>query len=139
MAKKAEPPKPNIDTVTEYTVRHKTFEEGMKIQFDGIKHLTTLNTGAILIVLTIFEKMFTVRETLIPLLIALCLFILSILISTFVMVLIAAVIRESIDGEFIKSRYPAIRILTSLSYMIFISGLVMLSIGVVMNLRTPKS
>lgn len=44
---------------TEYTVSHKAEEEGLKLHFDAVKHITTLCTGSILILVTFLEKLFT--------------------------------------------------------------------------------
>ena len=43
---------------TEYTVEQKSHEEGLKLHYDFYKHLTTLCTGSILILVTFLEKVF---------------------------------------------------------------------------------
>ncbi|CAN5170235.1 hypothetical protein BH23BAC1_BH23BAC1_23080 [soil metagenome] len=41
-----------------YTVKEKTLEEGNKLFYDVFKHLTTLSTGSILILVAFLENLF---------------------------------------------------------------------------------
>lgn len=43
---------------TEYTIAEKASEEGSKLYYDFFKHITTLSTGSILILVTFLERIF---------------------------------------------------------------------------------
>ena len=44
---------------SEITIEERAREDGWKLLFDYFKHLTTLSTGSILILVTLLEKLFT--------------------------------------------------------------------------------
>lgn len=45
-------------TVQELTPEQKSRQEGQKLLYDSVKHLTTLSTGSILILIALLEKVF---------------------------------------------------------------------------------
>jgi len=46
------------DNSTEYTKQEKASEESFKLGYDFFKHITTLSTGTLLILITFLEKLF---------------------------------------------------------------------------------
>ena len=46
------------DKSTSYSVQQTAHEESWKLQYDIYKHLTTLSTGSILLLITFLEKLF---------------------------------------------------------------------------------
>jgi hypothetical protein len=50
--------KTNSSPPSDYTAEQKAHEEGWKLKYDIYKHLTTLNTGSILLLVTFLEKLF---------------------------------------------------------------------------------
>jgi hypothetical protein len=47
-----------MKTLTEYTKQEKANEESLKLGYDLFKHVTTLSTGTLLILITFLEKLF---------------------------------------------------------------------------------
>jgi hypothetical protein len=43
----------------ELTLKEKSKQEGQKLLYDSVKHLTTLSTGSILLLIALLEKVFT--------------------------------------------------------------------------------
>lgn len=82
----------------EYTVIHKANEEGLKLQYNAAKHVTTLATGSLFITLVLFERVRLNSLALILLVLALVFFIGSIFCSFYSMLLSSATIRD-IDYE----------------------------------------
>jgi hypothetical protein len=64
-------------------------QEGNKLHFDAFKHLTTLSTGAILILIALLEKLFVNPQWKILIGVSLVAFILSILSSVLMMFVFA--------------------------------------------------
>jgi len=120
---------------TEYTVAHKAFEEGVKLNFEASKHLTTLNTGAILIILTLFERMFNDKSSAQEMIAALILFLVSIVVSVLTMIALGSAVR---DVEFQKKygRNYAALIMNIIAVMCFVSGIVCLAFSVISNVPT---
>jgi hypothetical protein len=46
-------------TLKEYTPHLKAFEEGLKSFYDLFKHITTISTGSVVLIITFLEKLFT--------------------------------------------------------------------------------
>jgi hypothetical protein len=46
-------------TLKDYTPHLKAFEEGLKSFYDLFKHITTISTGSIVLIITFLEKLFT--------------------------------------------------------------------------------
>ncbi len=88
------PDKASSSQPTSYTVNQKANEESWKLKYDIYKHLTTLSTGSILLLVTFLEKIF-VRLVWKGLVIAaFCLLFIAILASFIVMNILASVIRD---------------------------------------------
>jgi hypothetical protein len=114
-----------------YTVRQTANEEGWKLQYDIYKHLTTLSTGSIILVVTFLEKLFK-NPVWKGLVIAslVCLF-LSIFGSFTVMNILASQIREMEADERYEKRHVTI-IVTAL--VLFLLGIICLIIFASKNL-----
>jgi F0F1-type ATP synthase membrane subunit c/vacuolar-type H+-ATPase subunit K len=114
-----------------YTIQQTAHEESWKLQYDIYKHLTTLSTGSILLLITFLEKLFT-RPTwkwLVP--VALCCLLASILVSFVVMNLMASQVREmEVDQRFVKRNLIVIIIALST----FLLGIFSLIVFAVKNL-----
>ena len=94
-------------------------EEGNKLHFDSFKHLTTLSTGAILILVALLEKLFTNPQWKILVGFSLVSFILSILSSVLMMFVLAeAVAAASPHGGQRESR------LSSFAVSSFLAGII---------------
>jgi hypothetical protein len=80
---------PTIDSI-----RQKANEESWKLRYDTYKHLTTLSTGSILLLVTFLEKLFTQPQWKVLVIASFCLFVVTILASLFVMNALVGYIRE---------------------------------------------
>jgi hypothetical protein len=78
----------------EYSVQEKANEEGNKLFYDTFKHLTTLSTGSILILVALLEKLFTNPRWKFLVIIALVSFIVSIITSILSMFFVAGAITD---------------------------------------------
>jgi hypothetical protein len=76
-----------------YTVSQKAIEEGLRLNYDTFKHLTTLSTGSILILVTFLEKLFLNPHWKILVAMAFVCFIVTNLSSVRLMVLSATIIK----------------------------------------------
>lgn len=68
-------------STTEYTPEEKAIEEGNKLFYDLLKHLTTLNTAAILFLIAMLEKLIKAPQWRVLVIASFVLFVLSIAIS----------------------------------------------------------
>jgi len=121
------------DKQTSYTVQQTAHQESWKLQYDIYKHLTTLSTGSILLLITFLEKLFDkpLWTWLVPL--ALCCLFASILASFIVMNLMASQVREmEVDQRFVRRNLTAI----ILALSTFSLGIVSLIIFAVKNLSS---
>jgi hypothetical protein len=84
---------------TEYVARCKAFEESLKLRYDGFKHLTTLSTGAILINVALLEKLFTTPKWKILVGAAFLSFLISVVLSFFLMNSSASYIRDMLNYD----------------------------------------
>jgi|SRR5215213_3792250 len=78
----------------EYTVEQKSREEGLKLYYDFYKHLTTLCTGSILILVTFLEKIFANPKWKALVIAAFGFFVLSIIACVLEMVSIASDVQK---------------------------------------------
>lgn len=121
---------------TEYTVSHKAEEEGWKLHYDAVKHITTLCTGSILILVTFLEKLFTNPswKWLVSVTFGLLLF--SIIGSLYAMMHIASAVRDvtHVAAYSREGGERAILIFTILSYVGFICGIISLIVFAIRNL-----
>ena len=86
---------PKIDTgLKEYTAEQKAREEGSKLYYDVMKHLTTLSTGSILLLVTFLEKLFVNPKWRLLIAVTLVFFILSIITGFMSMIHSAYFIRK---------------------------------------------
>lgn len=79
--------------VKEYSTKERQFEEGLKLHYDIYKHLTTLSTGSILIIVALLEKVFVHPKWKAFVVSAFCLFLLTILGSLVTMIICAHGVR----------------------------------------------
>lgn len=121
---------------TSYTISQKANEESWKLRYDTYKHLTTLSTGSILLLVTFLEKLFTKpiwKELVIA---SFCLFLITILASLFVMNVAASFVREmKIEKQDEKTGH----IVVGLALTSFLLGIITLIIFAVKNLYMYKS
>ncbi len=121
------------DKSTSYSIQQTAHEESWKLQYDIYKHLTTLSTGSILLLITFLEKLFAKPTWKWLVLIALCCLFASILISFIVMNLMASQVREmEVDQRFVKRNLTVI----ILALSTFSLGIFSLIIFAVKNLAT---
>ncbi len=115
------------------TVRQTAHVEGWKLQYDIYKHLTTLSTGSILLLITFLEKLFVKPEWKPLVIVALSFLFVSILVSFFVMNLMASQVRDvEVDERFVNRNLAAIFIALGT----FSIGIVSLIVFAVKNLST---
>lgn len=69
-------------------------EEGWKLHFEVLKHVTTLCTGSVLILIAFIEKIFTAPRWKFLVVVSLISFLLSIIFSVLTMVYIASSVRD---------------------------------------------
>ena len=121
---------------TEYTVSQKAEEEGLKLHFDAVKHITTLCTGSILILVTFLEKLFVRPVWKLLVSIAFGLLVLSIVGSIYAMLYIASAVRDITSvGSFDRKRgMNVILIFLVLGYVGFVAGIVCLILFAIRNL-----
>lgn len=119
------------DEKSTYSVRQTANQEGWKLQYDIYKHLTTLSTGSIILVVTFLEKLFKnpVGKGLV--ITALCSLFLCIFGSFFVMNILASQIREMEADERYEKRHGLI---IGSALILFLLGIVSLILFAVINL-----
>jgi hypothetical protein len=123
--------KSDITQPTEYTAQQKAGEEGSKLYFEMYKHLTTLSTGSILLLVTFLEKIFANPKWKILIVAALSFFLLSILASLMLMALHANFVSNlEVDdaGKKIESKS------VNLCLGCFLGGVICLVIFAIRNL-----
>lgn len=94
-----ESPKTLIEQPTDYTISQKAHEESWKLRHDTYKHLTTLNTGSILLLVTFLEKIFTRPIGKLLVIMTFGSFLVSILASFMVMNIITSLVRDMEASE----------------------------------------
>lgn len=119
------------DKQTSYTVQQTAHQESWKLQYDIYKHLTTLSTGSILLLITFLDKLFAQPVWKGLVVVALCSLFASILLSFVVMNLMASQVREmEVDQRFVKRNLAVIIIALSM----FSLGIVSLIFFAIKNL-----
>jgi hypothetical protein len=117
----------------ELTAEQKAQQESFKLLFDVYKHITTLSSGTILILVTFLEKLFKNPKAvqLIPLSIS-C-YLLSIIFSLLIMAHLAAA--QQVFRQFKRSDKVARLILYWLAPLTFVLGTISLAVMTVFNLH----
>jgi Mg2+ and Co2+ transporter CorA len=116
---------------TEYTVREKAREESGKLFYDMYKHLTTLSTGSILILVAFLEKVFANPRWKILVALSFVFFLLTIIFSFFQMGLNANYIGRMGFDEATRKR--SIRY-AKICLVGFLSGILCLILFAIRNL-----
>jgi len=125
-----------VSQPTSYSISQKANEESWKLRYDTYKHLTTLSTGSILLLVTFLEKLFA-RPIWKELVIAsFCLFLVTILASFVVMNATAGFIRE-MDIEKRDEQRGSLFVAVALTS--FLLGIITLIIFAVKNLYIYKN
>jgi hypothetical protein len=117
-----------VNQPTSYSINQKANEESWKLRYDTYKHLTTLSTGSILLLVTFLEKLF-VRPTWKGLVIvAFCLFVITVLASLVVMNITVGFIRE-IEIEKRDEKQGGVFVAIALiSFLLGISSLIVFAV-----------
>lgn len=119
------------DKSTSYSIQQTAHEESWKLQYDIYKHLTTLSTASILLLVTFLEKLFAKPAWKGLVLVALISLLASIILSFIVMNLMASQVREmEVDQRFVSRNLAVIIIALGT----FLLGIVSLIIFAVKNL-----
>lgn len=120
--------KPNGTSLSDYTVEQRAREEGWKLKYDFYKHLTTLGTGSILLLVTFLEKIFArpVWKGLVAT--AFCLLLTSTLTSLVEMNVISSVIQYMEIDEKDEKRSVIIVVVTLASFVLGIISLVIFTV-----------
>jgi len=109
--------KPSI----EYTKQEKANEESLKLSYDLFKHITTLNTGTLLILITFLEKLFQNPSWKFLVSVSFVSFIISIIFSIVIMFFLAQGIADF--GELEKIETKIARWSFIISIVFFIIGI----------------
>lgn len=118
--------------VTSWTRDPKNVLEGKKLIFETFKHLTTLSTAAILILVTFLEKFFTNSHWKSLIVVAFSAFILSAFTSVITMLSVAIVLRsENTARADITARIGCMSLL--LTFGSFFTGIISLVLFVIKN------
>ncbi len=116
------------DRSTSYSVQQTAHEESWKLQYDIYKHLTTLSTASILLLITFLEKLFAKPAWKGLVLVALIALLASILVSFIVMNLMASQVREmEVDQRFV-SRNLAVIIIALGTFLLGIFSLIIFAV-----------
>jgi len=103
--------------------------------FDLFKHLTTLNSGSILLIVTLLEKLFKQPEWRVLVAASLILFLFSLATSVFSMFFYASLHTQD---EIPKGAHRAMAIFTAVFALLsFVAGLVVLTIFSLKNISSP--
>lgn len=114
------------------TDEKKALEEGWKLHYDTCKHLTTLSTGSILIMVTFMEKLFSNPTWKGLVGISFGLFVLSIVTSAMAMIGIGSAMRVRFSIDTFDKIYNYATVL--ISVICFIVGIVILIVFAMINL-----
>lgn len=119
------------------TIKQAASQEGNKLIYDAYKHLTTLNTGSIVLIATFSERIFK-EATWKPLVgVALVMFVLSMITAFLSMGIVAQKIHDAGSAEGDEFVWEAFLGLTALPALIcFLLGLVAFAIFSLRNLMT---
>ncbi len=106
--------------------------EGIKQLYDSLKHMTTLSTGSLLLVVTFLEKLFTNPEWKFTVTASLLLLVVTIFLSVSGMFFASLGVRDIEDGD--KTKWPD-RAMDCMGYgyFSFFSGLLVLSVFFIKN------
>lgn len=122
------------DRSSSYSIQQTAHEESWKLQYDIYKHLTTLSTGSILLLITFLEKLFAKPTWKWLVFVALCSLFVSILLSFIVMNLMASQVREmEVDQRFVKRNLTVI-ILALSSFSLGIFSLIIFAVKNLINM-----
>lgn len=110
----------------------KSYQEGEKLYFDSMKHLTTLNTGSILLLVTFLEKLFNNPRWKALIVVSLCSFTLSILFSVSSMLQSANHVKNS--GKFRPLEVNVKKVIYYVALITFLSGIISLVVFAWSNL-----
>jgi hypothetical protein len=117
---------------TDYTVNRRQFEESLKLYYDVYKHLTTLSTGAIVILVALLEKVFVNPKWRALVVAAFCFFLLTILGSLQTMMVCAHDVRY---GSSARNELLVFRLWTALLCLLcFVLGVLSLVVFATKNL-----
>lgn len=112
-------------------------EESVKLRHNTFKHLTTLNTAFILLLVTFLEKLFSNQNLKFLVAIPLLLFILSTVISFVFMIVLSVYMRQtsfltkSEEKTWMEGRSVMFSVL---SFILFISGIICIALFALINL-----
>ncbi len=120
-----------VNQPTGYSIAQKANEESWKLRYDTYKHLTTLSTGSILLLVTFLEKLFTRPIWKELVIVSFCMFLVTILASLVLMNMSAGFIRE-MEIEKRDEKLGSICVVVTLTSFLF--GIVTLIIFAVKNL-----
>lgn len=123
------PDKASSSQITSYTVNQTANQESWKLQYDIYKHLTTLNTGSILLLVTFLEKIFVRPAWKVLVIAAFCLLFISIIASFIVMNILASVIREMKLDKGEKRFYTKIISIALIAFLLGILCLIIFAVG----------
>jgi len=107
------------------------FRESLKLRFELFKHLTTLSTGSLLLMLVLLEKLFKTPEWKGLIVVAFISFLYSIICSLISMNLIARQLKFGESSDAHNERQAG---MDSLSFIAFIIGLASIGVFVVKNI-----
>jgi hypothetical protein len=111
--------------------REKAYQEGQKLIYDVFKHITTLSTGAILILVAFLEKFFKIPEWKGLIAASFVGFILATISSVIAMIIIASSVLKSGRAGGTETKIGGLSILISIGS--FISGVIVLVIFALKN------
>jgi hypothetical protein len=120
-------------TTKDSDVEAKALQESEKLYFDSMKHLTTLNTGSILLLITFLEKLFQKPEWKFLVVVSLSIFVLSNICSISSMVQSANYIKHSANIS--DSALKIKDLLHYLSLITFLFGILLLTIFAIKNIN----
>jgi hypothetical protein len=114
-----------------YSINQKANEESWKLRYDTYKHLTTLSTGSILLLVTFLEKLFERPAWKGLVIVSFCSFVVTVLASLVVMNVTVGFIREI---EIEKRDEKRGGVFVSIALASFLFGIVSLIVFAVKNL-----
>lgn len=109
----------------------KAYQEGQKLIYDVFKHVTTLSTGAILILVALLEKFFKNPEWKALIAASFIGFILAIVSSVTAMIMIGSSVLKSGKGGKVEARLGGLSILLSIGS--FMAGIIILVVFALKN------
>ncbi len=113
---------------TSHAPVQKANEEGWKLKYDIYKHLTTLNTGSVLLLVTFLEKLFKNPRWKGLVIASFCLFLASLLASMVVMNILASAVQNMKIDEAYESRNFKVIVFTLATFLAGVISLVMFAV-----------